>query len=50
MLQNGENVKIIKKAYLSYFGVKLGDQDKLWALHLACRSCVEHLKKKERPV
>ena len=35
---------IRQKAYLSYFGVKLGDQDKPWAPHLACRSCVEHLR------
>ena len=36
--------EFVKKAYLSYFGVKLGDQDKPWALHLAYRSCVEHLR------
>ena len=30
--------EFVKKAYLSYFGVKFGDQDKPWAPHLACRS------------
>ena len=34
----------MKKAYLAYFGVKLEDQDKNWALHLFCRTCVENLR------
>ena len=36
--------EFVIKAYLSYFGIKLGDQDKPWASHLVCRSCVEHLR------
>ena len=36
--------QFVRKAYLSYFGVRLGDQDKPWAPYLACRSCVEHLR------
>ena len=36
--------EFVKKAHLFYFGVKLVDQAKLWAPHLACRSCVEHLR------
>ena len=34
----------MKKAYLAYFRVKLGDQDKNWAPHLASRTCVENLR------
>jgi hypothetical protein len=34
----------VKKAYLAYFGVKLGDQDKIWAPHIACKTCIEHLR------
>nr|CAI5831412.1 unnamed protein product [Callosobruchus analis] len=26
--------EFVKQAYLAYFGVKLGDQDKTWAPHL----------------
>lgn len=35
----------MKKAYLSYFGVQLGDQDKSWAPHKVCYVCVEDLRK-----
>lgn len=34
----------VKNAYHAYFHVKLGDQDKLWAPHKVCRSCVESLR------
>lgn len=34
----------IKRAYLAYFGVQLGDQDKSWAPHFVCKTCVEHLR------
>ena len=34
----------VKKAYHAYFGIKLGDQDKPWAPHSVCRSCVENLR------
>ena len=34
----------IKKAYLGYFGVKLGDQDKNWAPHQVCKTCTEHFR------
>ena len=33
----------VKKAYLAYFEVKLGDQDKNWAPHQVCRICAENL-------
>ena len=32
----------VKKAYHSYFGVKLGDQDKAFAPHVSCKTCVEN--------
>ena len=34
----------MKKSYLAYFGVKFGDQDKNWAPHQVCRTCVENLR------
>lgn len=34
----------VKKAYLVYFGVRLGDQDKTWAPHQVCKMCTEHLR------
>lgn len=38
----------VKRAYFSYFAVYLGDQDKTWAPHLVCETCVEHLRYWER--
>lgn len=35
----------VKKVYLSYFGTKLGDQEKSWAPHKVCYVCVEDLRK-----
>jgi hypothetical protein len=34
---------LIKKAYHLYFGCKLVDQGKKWALHIVCQSCAIHL-------
>ena len=34
----------IKKTYHAYFGMKLGDQDKVWAPHMVCKSCTECLR------
>ncbi|XP_076049937.1 uncharacterized protein LOC143030648 [Oratosquilla oratoria] len=34
---------VVKKAYHAYFGVKLGDQDKAFAPHICCKTCVENL-------
>ena len=34
----------VKKVYLAYFKIKLGDQDKIWAPHIVCRMCVEGLR------
>ena len=33
----------VKHAYHSYFGIKLGDQDKAWVPHMVCKSCTEYL-------
>ena len=33
----------LKRAYLGFFEVKLGDQDKDWAPHIVCRTCVTDL-------
>ena len=35
----------VKNVYYAYFGIKLGDQDKTWAPHKVCRSCVESLRR-----
>ena len=34
----------VKKSYLAYFGVKAGNQNKNWATHQVCRTCVENLR------
>ena len=34
----------VKKSYLPYFGIKLGDQSKAWAPHKVCRVCIEELR------
>jgi len=36
--------KFEKLAYLAYFKVMLGDQDKAWSPHIVCKQCVEHLR------
>jgi len=33
------------RAYFAYFDLKLGDQDKPWAPHIACHTCVAGLRK-----
>ena len=35
----------MRKVYLAYFKVKLGDQDKPWAPRIVCKECVENLRK-----
>ena len=42
--QRQEITDFVKKAYLAYFGVKVRDQDKNWASHQVCRTCVENLR------
>ena len=34
----------MKKLYFSYFQLKVGDQDKSFAPHIACNTCVEGLR------
>lgn len=34
----------VRQAYQAYFGVQLGDQDKSWAPHIVCKTCVECLR------
>ena len=36
--------EFVKRAYVGYFGVKLGDQDEPWAPHIVCKICTEHLR------
>ena len=31
------------KAYYTYFKIKLGDEDKIWAPQIICNSCEENL-------
>lgn len=43
--ENRKNISdFVKKAYVGYFGVRLGDQDKTWAPHQVCKTCTEHLR------
>jgi len=34
----------VKQCYHAYFGCKLGDQEKSWAPHVVCKTCVEDLR------
>ena len=34
----------VKRAYKAYFDMKLGHQNKPWAPHLACKTCVGSLR------
>ena len=36
--------EFVKCAYLAYFKVLLGDQDKAWASNILCKKCVEHIR------
>lgn len=45
ILKQRQNITtFVKRAYHAYFGVRLGDQDKGWAPHTVCRTCVEALR------
>ena len=37
--------KFIKRAYPTYFGMKLGDQDKDWVPHMVCNTCTEYIRR-----
>lgn len=43
--QREEITKFVRQAYFAYFGIKLGDQDKTWAPHIVCHTCVSRLRK-----
>ena len=36
--------EFIKRAYHTYFGMKLGNHDKAWAPHMVCKICIEYLR------
>ena len=36
---------IVRQVYCAYFGVKIGDQEKTWAPHYVCQTCVEGLRR-----
>ncbi len=43
--ENRKNITdFVERAYMAYFGVKLGNQDKYWAPHSVCKQCTEHLR------
>lgn len=42
--QRNSITHFLKQCYFAYFGCKLGDQDKSWAPHTACKPCVENLR------
>ena len=42
--QRCEITDFVKRVYLAYFGVRLGDQDKKWAPHKVCSSCIATLR------
>ena len=36
--------EFVKRAYLAYFKLKMGDQDKSWVPYNVCKPCVEDLR------
>ena len=42
--------EFVKCAYIAYFKLMLGDQDKAWAPHIVCKQCVEHLRQWRKKV
>lgn len=43
--ENRKSISIfVKQVYLAYFGVSIGDQDKTWAPHNVCKTCIEDLR------
>ena len=43
--QKREFTNKLRKAYLRYFGCAIGDEDKPWAPHSVCLSCMSGLYK-----
>lgn len=44
MDQKVKITRFIKTLYEAYFGCHLSDQDKSWAPHIVCKTCVENLR------
>ena len=45
LVQNRKPItSFIKRTYLAYFQMALGDQDKGWASHIVCKKCTEYLR------
>ena len=43
LLKQQRNITdMVKKLYFSYFKLKLGDQDKKWAPHIVCETCLTY--------
>ena len=34
----------------TYFGMKLGDQDKIWTPRMVCKSCTEYLRQSKKTI
>ena len=43
--ENRETIdEFYKKAYYTCFKIKLGHQDKIWTIHIVCKTCKESLR------
>ena len=42
--QRQQITAFVQKAYREYFDMKLGDQDKSWAPHVVCKTCLEGMR------
>ena len=40
---NKQKTEKVKQMYLDYFQIMLGDQDKYWAPHKICQTCLANL-------
>ena len=43
--QHSRITKFVKSCYHAYFGIRFGDQDKSFAPHTCCKTCVETLRR-----
>lgn len=45
VIKQRQNItRFVQQAYFAYFGIRIGDQDKSWAPHTVCKTCVEALR------
>lgn len=42
--ENRKQIVFVKRAYRGYFGLKLGDQGKIWAPQYVCKTCRKRLR------